>query len=49
MFSSNNCFCYFLLAQQNNGVYTVGDFMTKKEALYVVKPSTTVDEGALLD
>lgn len=23
----------------------MGDFMTKKEALYVVKPTTSVDEG----
>uniref|UniRef100_A0ACD5XJS3 Uncharacterized protein n=1 Tax=Avena sativa TaxID=4498 RepID=A0ACD5XJS3_AVESA len=29
----------------NNGGYTVGDFMTKKEHLYVVKPSTSVDEA----
>ncbi|KNA22492.1 hypothetical protein SOVF_032910 [Spinacia oleracea] len=28
-----------------NGVYTVGDFMTKKEELVVAKPSTTVDEA----
>ncbi|KAL9229778.1 hypothetical protein vseg_005210 [Gypsophila vaccaria] len=28
-----------------NGVYTVGDFMTTKENLAVVKPSTTVDEA----
>ncbi|CAN0900931.1 CBS domain-containing protein CBSX1, chloroplastic [Linum grandiflorum] len=28
-----------------NGVYTVGDFMTKKEDLCVVKPTTTVDEA----
>ncbi|XP_010270582.1 PREDICTED: CBS domain-containing protein CBSX1, chloroplastic-like [Nelumbo nucifera] len=28
-----------------NGVYTVGDFMTKKEDLHVVKPNTTVDEA----
>ncbi|XVF61213.1 hypothetical protein PTKIN_Ptkin08bG0112000 [Pterospermum kingtungense] len=27
------------------GVYTVGDFMTRKEDLHVVKPTTTVDEG----
>ncbi|KAL7246901.1 hypothetical protein ACSBR2_001917 [Camellia fascicularis] len=27
------------------GVYTVGDFMTKKEDLYVVKTTTTVDEA----
>lgn len=31
--------------QSNNSVYTVGDFMTKKEDLVVVKPSTTVDEA----
>ncbi|KAJ8640651.1 hypothetical protein MRB53_017345 [Persea americana] len=28
-----------------NAVYTVGDFMTKKEDLQVVKPTTTVDEA----
>ncbi|KAI4314986.1 hypothetical protein L6164_027840 [Bauhinia variegata] len=28
-----------------NGVYTVGEFMTRKEDLYVVKPSTSVDEA----
>ncbi|XP_022149151.1 CBS domain-containing protein CBSX1, chloroplastic-like [Momordica charantia] len=27
------------------GTYTVGDFMTRKEDLYVVKPTTTVDEA----
>ncbi|KHG20558.1 CBS domain-containing CBSX1, chloroplastic -like protein [Gossypium arboreum] len=27
------------------GVYTVGDFMTGKEDLHVVKPTTTVDEA----
>ncbi|KAL2537354.1 CBS domain-containing protein CBSX1 [Forsythia ovata] len=27
------------------GMYTVGDFMTRKEDLHVVKPSTTVDEA----
>ncbi|KAE9448480.1 hypothetical protein C3L33_19621, partial [Rhododendron williamsianum] len=26
-------------------IYTVGDFMTKKEELHVVKPTTTVDEA----
>lgn len=31
--------------QPKNGVYTVGDFMTKKDDLRVVKPTTTVDEG----
>ncbi|KAL5753016.1 hypothetical protein ACOSP7_023191 [Xanthoceras sorbifolium] len=29
----------------NAGVYTVGDFMTTKENLHVVKPTTTVDEA----
>lgn len=28
-----------------DGVYTVGDFMTRKENLHVVKPTTTVDEA----
>ncbi|TYK10614.1 CBS domain-containing protein CBSX1 [Cucumis melo var. makuwa] len=27
------------------GVYTVGDFMTRKEELHVVKPTTSVDEA----
>ncbi|KAL0904556.1 hypothetical protein M5K25_026682 [Dendrobium thyrsiflorum] len=31
--------------QSNNNVYTVGDFMTKKEDLVVVKPTTSVDEA----
>lgn len=26
-------------------MYTVGEFMTKKDDLHVVKPTTTVDEG----
>ncbi|XP_022775169.1 CBS domain-containing protein CBSX1, chloroplastic-like [Durio zibethinus] len=30
---------------QRGGVYTVGDFMTRKEDLHVVKPTTTVDEA----
>jgi len=29
----------------HNGVYTVGDFMTKREHLHVVNPSTSVDEA----
>lgn len=33
------------IKQSKNGLYTVGDFMTKKEELHVVKPTTTVDEG----
>ncbi|KAF9682376.1 hypothetical protein SADUNF_Sadunf05G0102600 [Salix dunnii] len=28
-----------------SGVYTVGDFMTRKEELHVVKPTTTVNEA----
>ncbi|XP_028764104.1 CBS domain-containing protein CBSX1, chloroplastic isoform X2 [Neltuma alba] len=28
-----------------SGVYTVGDFMTKKENLHVVKPTTSVEEA----
>lgn len=31
--------------QPKSGVYTVGEFMTRKEDLHVVKPTTTVDEG----
>ncbi|MQL89531.1 hypothetical protein Taro_022107 [Colocasia esculenta] len=31
--------------QSNNGVYTVGDFMTKKEDLVVVRPTTLIDEA----
>ncbi|RLN36479.1 CBS domain-containing protein CBSX1, chloroplastic-like [Panicum miliaceum] len=30
---------------QSNAVYTVGDFMTRKENLHVVKPTTSVDEA----
>lgn len=30
---------------QKNGMYTVGDFMTKKELLHAVKPTTTIDEA----
>ncbi|KAG6537983.1 CBS domain-containing protein CBSX1, chloroplastic-like [Zingiber officinale] len=33
------------VTSQDNGFYTVGDFMTKKEDLHVVKPSTSVDEA----
>ncbi|VVB09934.1 unnamed protein product [Arabis nemorensis] len=32
-------------ASPKSGVYTVGEFMTKKEDLHVVKPTTTVDEA----
>ncbi|KAL7101416.1 hypothetical protein ACP275_08G052100 [Erythranthe tilingii] len=28
-----------------NGLYTVGDFMTRREDLHVVKPTTTVDQA----
>nr|CAB3452940.1 unnamed protein product [Digitaria exilis] len=30
---------------QSHGVYTVGDFMTRREDLHVVKPTTSVDEA----
>jgi hypothetical protein len=33
--------------QSENGIYTVGDFMTEKEDLHTVKLTTTVDEGVL--
>ncbi|KAL3638557.1 hypothetical protein CASFOL_017928 [Castilleja foliolosa] len=29
----------------HDGIYTVGDFMTSREGLYVVGPTTTVDEA----
>ncbi|CAN1307472.1 CBS domain-containing protein CBSX2, chloroplastic [Linum perenne] len=32
-------------APARNGTYKVGDFMTKKEELFVVEPSTSVDEA----
>lgn len=31
--------------QPRSGMYTVGDFMTRKEDLHIVKTTTTVDEG----
>ncbi|XP_024004447.1 CBS domain-containing protein CBSX2, chloroplastic isoform X1 [Eutrema salsugineum] len=31
--------------QARNGGYTVGDFMTRREHLHVVKPSTSVDDA----
>jgi len=31
--------------QAKNGGYTVGDFMTPRQNLHVVKPSTSVDDG----
>lgn len=43
--------CVYLLIEfivwfkQRASVYTVGDFMTKKEELHVVKPTTTVEDG----
>lgn len=36
---------YYADFQSRSGAYTVGDFMTKREDLHVVKPTTTVDEG----
>nr|BAJ53196.1 JHL03K20.5 [Jatropha curcas] len=35
----------FVASSPKSGVYTVGDFMTRKEDLQVVKPTTTVDEA----
>ncbi|KAM7264277.1 hypothetical protein ACFE04_001960 [Oxalis oulophora] len=32
-------------SSSKNGVYTVGEFMTTKDQLHVVKPTTTVDEA----
>ena len=34
-----------LLVQHSNGVYTVGDFMTRRDNLHVVQPTTPVDQG----
>ncbi|XP_073119114.1 CBS domain-containing protein CBSX1, chloroplastic isoform X2 [Henckelia pumila] len=34
-----------LTAKPRNGVFTVGDFMTKREDLHVVKPTTTVNQA----
>jgi len=34
-----------LLVQHSNGVYTVGDFMTGRDNLHVVQPSTPVDQA----
>lgn len=34
--------------QHRYGTYKVGDFMTKKEHLHIVKPTTPVDEGILI-
>lgn len=36
-----------LFFQFRNGSYAVGDFMTKKGNLQVLKPSTSVEEGIL--
>ena len=35
---------YYVDFQSRSGAYTVGDFMTKKEHLDVVKPTTTVED-----
>ncbi|KAG6766997.1 hypothetical protein POTOM_028176 [Populus tomentosa] len=35
----------FNAIEPKSGVYSVGDFMTRKEDLHVVKPTTTVDEA----
>ncbi|KAM0939033.1 putative CBS domain-containing protein [Dioscorea sansibarensis] len=39
MTSTNSVF------ENNNDFYTVGDFMTRKEELQVVKPTTSIDEA----
>lgn len=36
---------YWQYMQPRSRVYTVGEFMTRKEDLQVVKPTTSVDEG----
>ncbi|XP_017625032.1 CBS domain-containing protein CBSX1, chloroplastic-like [Gossypium arboreum] len=36
---------YYSYSTPRGAVYTVGDFMTGKEDLHVVKPTTTVDEA----
>ncbi|KAK4488401.1 hypothetical protein RD792_004164 [Penstemon davidsonii] len=36
---------FVVFGQPRNGIYTVGDFMTGKEELYVVKSTTTVDQA----
>lgn len=33
--------------QEKNGIHVVGDFMTPRKDLRVVKPTTTVDEGTI--
>ncbi|KAM3210912.1 hypothetical protein ACQJBY_064657 [Aegilops geniculata] len=43
--NKNETFFHLLVAKEGGGVYTVGDFMTKREQLHVVKPSTSVDEA----
>ena len=46
MFTDDVSFPLFCVAyQRKNATYTVGNFMTKKEYLHVVKTTTTVDEG----
>ncbi|KAF5961343.1 hypothetical protein HYC85_002552 [Camellia sinensis] len=36
---------FSMILKPRSGVYTVGDFMTRKKDLHVVKPTTTVDEA----
>ncbi|XP_043714336.1 CBS domain-containing protein CBSX1, chloroplastic-like [Telopea speciosissima] len=43
--TSGNSVLMTNLVPPRNGVYTVGDFMTRKEDLHVVKANTTVDEA----
>lgn len=46
--TNDNVLTRYVDLQHRNGTYRVGDFMTKKEHLHVVKPTTPVDEGILL-
>ncbi|KAH9712022.1 CBS domain-containing protein CBSX1 [Citrus sinensis] len=45
IFDMNVLLDMLICVQPSSGVYTVGDFMTTKEELHVVKPTTTVDEA----
>lgn len=45
--TNDNALTRYVDLQHRNGTYRVGDFMTKKEHLHVVKPTTPVDEGII--
>lgn len=40
--------CVWWGFQARNEGYTVGDFMTGRQHLHVVKPSTSVDDGKVM-